>query len=422
MVRCTVAAALVVAGLVFAMGLPMPEAHAQSAFESEAVYRASGLVGPDLLKGPRFTVDERVPVKGMLARFTVRSDFGTLEAAGIHMLHVRVREMHALGELEKMSKSKEFAEASARAIARPMTSAGHMLLNPAKTVEGVPGGVTRLFGRMELGSEAIGGAATSNSATDAKTAEVTKRVGSVTADALGYEKERRDLAKKLGVDPYTTNAVLSKKLTDMAWVAFSGRLTVQVATSALVPYSMALSAVTITDSTVYDTPAGDLVNGARAVFAGTGAGDGQVLALVRNPHYSLSVLTALAQGLQRLPRVDGLASVVGLAAAAKSEDESRFVAGAVHMLARHHESVEPFVRVESPAPIVGHAASGVRVAPAPVDSVAWTGEVARFVQRAEVSGPKRIAWVSGQVTPRARKELAAKGWTVQESFSIGAER
>ena len=40
----------------------------------------------------------------------------------------------------------------------------------------------------------------------------------------------------------------------------------------------------------------------------------------------------------------------------------------------------------------------------------------------KMSGPRRIASVSGQVTPRARKELAGQGWTVQESFFIGAER
>ena len=83
-----------------------------------------------------------------------------------------------------------------------------------------------------------------------------------TLTALGWEKERRDLAKSLGVDPYTTNAVLSEKLTDAAWVAFSGRFLIQTATSILVPYSMAMSAVTITNSTIYDTPPGDLVNNA----------------------------------------------------------------------------------------------------------------------------------------------------------------
>ena len=59
-------------------------------------------------------MDAQAPVKGFLARFTIRSDFGTFEAHGIHMLQVRVREVVALGQLEDMSKSKEFAQAAAR--------------------------------------------------------------------------------------------------------------------------------------------------------------------------------------------------------------------------------------------------------------------------------------------------------------------
>ena len=79
------------------------------------------------------------------------------------------------------------------------------------------------------------------------------------------------IAKGLGVDPYTTNPILSKKLSDMAWVAFSGRFGIQAAMSVLVPYSMAMSAVTITNTTVYDTPQGDLINKDQAIFAETGA-------------------------------------------------------------------------------------------------------------------------------------------------------
>lgn len=418
--KVTIAVLATAAALAMSGGMPI--AHAQPGFEREAVFKATDLVGPELLKGPRFSVDSRVPVNGLLARFTVRSDFGTFEVHGIHMLHVRVMEIHALDELEKMSKTREFAEASARAIARPVASAAEMIVNPVETIAGLPGGVSRLFGRIELGAESLATAAKSSESSDEKTAEVTKRVGSITADALGYEKERRDLARSLGVDPYTTNPVLAKKLTDMAWVAFSGRLTVQVATSVFVPYSMAISAVTITASTVYDTPAGDLVSAAKTIFAGTGASDAQVQALVRNPQYSLSVLTSLGRGLQRLQGVSGLDSVVVLAASAKTQDETRFVAGAVNMLARHHESVEPLAAVTAPAPIVGRTASGVLVVPAPVDSVAWTERVGRFAQRPDLQASRRIAWVSGSMTPRARKEFTARRWTVQESYSIGAER
>ena len=79
--------------------------------------KAKDLVAPELLKGPNFTVDERVPVVGFLARFTLRSDFGTFDVHGIHMLQVRVPEIYALAQIDKMSKTQEFADADAHLVA-----------------------------------------------------------------------------------------------------------------------------------------------------------------------------------------------------------------------------------------------------------------------------------------------------------------
>ena len=408
---------------VIIMGATVMTARGQSGFETEPVLKAKDLVAPELLKGPHFTVDDRVPVKGFLAYFTIRSDYGTFEAHGIHMFQIRVKEVYALAQLDDMSKTKEFTEAAGRAIARPVTSTVHMLVDPVETIEGFPGGVTRLWDRIKLGSEKVAEAATAPGASGGqKVADVSERVGGITVTALGYEKERRDLAKGLGVDPYTTNPVLSKKLSDMAWVAFSGRFGIQAAMSVLVPYSMAMSAVTITNTTVYDTPQGDLINKDQAIFAETGASEAQVQALMKNKQYSLSVLTALAQGLQRLQGVNGLASIVDFAAAAKTQDETRFVAGSVNILARYHESVAPIAVTTAPGPIIGRTTNGTLVIPAAVDYVAWTERTSRMAQRDDFKAPDRTTWLSGQMSTRARKEFTARGREVDESFSIAAER
>src|SRR5215831_8183967 len=74
---------------------------AQSGYEQEPVLQAKDLVAAELLKGPHYTVDSRVPVKGFLARFTIRSDYGTFDAHGIFMFQVRVREIYALTQLDQ---------------------------------------------------------------------------------------------------------------------------------------------------------------------------------------------------------------------------------------------------------------------------------------------------------------------------------
>src|SRR5262245_15626644 len=170
-------------------------AAAQSGFEQPPVLSAKDLVAPELLKGPNFTVDDRVPVQDLLARFTLRSTYGTFDVHGIHMLHVRVREVYGLTKLSEISPTSEFTSAAANAIARPVSSAVNMVVNPVQTIEGLPGGVSRLFDRIKLGGEAIAQAATAPSPSDSQRVEdVTQRVGSITVDVLGFEKERRDLA------------------------------------------------------------------------------------------------------------------------------------------------------------------------------------------------------------------------------------
>src|SRR6266536_2866850 len=141
--------------LALVMGGTGMTAQAQPGYEAEPVLKATDLVAPELLKGPHFTVDDRVPVKGYLARFTIRSDYGTFDAHGIHMFQIRVKEVYALNQLDEMSKTKEFAEAAAKAIARPVTSTVNMIAHPVDTVQGLPDGVMRLFDRIKLGGEAV---------------------------------------------------------------------------------------------------------------------------------------------------------------------------------------------------------------------------------------------------------------------------
>lgn len=76
---------------VLVTGSAVMTAQAQSRFQKEPVLQAKDLVATELLRGPHYTVDSRVPVKDFLARFTIRSDYGTFNAHGIHMFQIRVQ-------------------------------------------------------------------------------------------------------------------------------------------------------------------------------------------------------------------------------------------------------------------------------------------------------------------------------------------
>jgi hypothetical protein len=291
-----------------------------------------------------------------------------------------------------------------------------MLLHPVETAKGMPGGVERFFDRAELGAQTIAGAMSDPGQSGTQQAEdVTKRVGGITADVFGYEAERRALAKSLGVDPYTTNPVLSKKLSDMAWVAFSGRVGVNTLISVFVPVSIAISAASVTNTMIYDTPAADLITRNEHTLLTMGASEPQARGLIKNPWYSLSVLTSLVTALDRLSGVDGRPTVVVLATTATTEDQARFLANAVEMLAAHHQTVEPLAAVTARGTVIGRTQSGALLVPGAVDYVAWTDQVAGFAGRTDLQGTPGNIWLTGRMSPAAQGQFAALGWTVYQN-------
>jgi len=407
-------ATLVGMTLLLSSGGIAPGALAQSGFEEPPVLKASDLAPPAMLKGPHFTVEDRVPMVNLLPRFVVRSDFGVFEARGRDMLAIRVVEVGALAELEKTSKSEEFLRAAGSAAARPVRAAANMVMNPVETVKGAPAAVGRFFDRVELGAKHIAGATKAEATTADKTVAVTKRVGGVTADVLGYEQERRALAKRLGVDPYTTNHVLSEKMNDMAWASFSGRVGLNTVIAVVVPFSMAISATSITNDMVWDMKPADLLTLNEKKLKEMGVSDDRVAALIQNPWYSITALTSLVNSLESLRGVKGRDQVVTFAAAIATEDRARLAVEAVAMLARHHATVEPLVQVAAPGPIAARTKAGALLVPAPLDYVPWTEQVAKFAARPEWKAPARTVWLTGSFSPRAKREFQAAGWTLRE--------
>jgi hypothetical protein len=376
----------------------------QAAFEEPPVFTAANLAPPALLAGPGFAVDAQVPVETFLYRFTIRADVGHFEVDGRALLPIRVQEVKALQKLAETSNTKEFTEAVVQAGARPVSSAKNMLTHPGDTISGLPGGVERMFGRVGASLEGVGGAST------------TGQAGGAAARALGYEAERRTLAKELGVDPYTSNPVLRKKLDDVAWVRFAGRLGVNLSISVVVPGSIIISSVTWVNSTVYDTPAGDLVVANQKKLQAMGVPDATVKAFMENQWLTLSLKTALVESLDRLTGVAGREDVVAYATRAAALDEARFVVLSMEMLVRYHQGGTPIALVTTPGPIVARTATGGVVVPAPLDYVAWTEILGGFARRPDLQATQRIVLLEGKLSPLAKQRFAAAGWTILEGF------
>jgi hypothetical protein len=133
-------------------------------------------VGPELLKGPRFRVDEKVPTTDLVAQFTLRSDFGDFPAHGREMLRIRVTELAAIEQLDATSETETFLKAAGNAGVRPVQSAANIVMNPVETAKGVPAGLGRFYDRMKMGAQHISEAGADSGKSEAeKTEEVTRR-------------------------------------------------------------------------------------------------------------------------------------------------------------------------------------------------------------------------------------------------------
>jgi hypothetical protein len=390
-------------------------ADAQLPFQAPPIRRRSELLAPDMLAGPQFRVEDQVPTDGFLGRFTLRTDGGTIVAPGRELLRIRIAELPAIRHLESTSQTDVFLSAAGNAAAKPVEAVANLVMNPVATLQGLPSGVSRFFDRVELGAEHIvQGASDPTKTEQQKVQDTAQRVGSATITALGFEQVRRQLARGLGVDPYTTNPVLAQKLTDTAWVAFSGRLGVNLLVSAFVPGSVAISGMSFTHDLVYDTPAADLIALDKQKMIAMGASEAQAQALLGTRWFSLSVLTALVTGLEHLGGVPGRSEVIALAATATSEEEARFLADAVQVLTRLSASGMPIRRVAARGSVIGVTPDDAVVVPAPVDYVSWTERIARFAAQPDLRATRRGIWLTGRMSAPAQHGFAALGWTFHE--------
>ena len=406
---------LLFSGALFSLLAMAGASLAQQQFEVPPVLSAKSLLPADMVSGPLFRVDDQVPTDGLRGLFTLRSDLGTFTVPGRELLKIRIAELPAIQHLEAQSKTDVFLKAAGNAAMRPVEAAENIVADPVGTAKSIPGGVSRLWGRVEAGASSVAKAVTdSDKSADQKAQETAQRVGDVTITALGFEQVHRQLAKSLGVDPYTTNAVLSKKLTDTAWVAFSGRLGIDVLTTAFVPGSTAISLTSFTSDLVWDTPKADLIVMNKEKMIAMGASEAQAQALLGNRWFSLTVLTALVTELESLAQIAGRSEVIALAATARNEEDARFLASSVHLLARLNVTGVSIRGVKAGGTVIGITPAGHLVVPAPADYVSWTDRIGSFAERADLKTAPRAIWLTGRMSGAAHKGFTRLGWTVQE--------
>src|ERR1041385_2188297 len=276
---------------------PMEVRRAEAVFEELPELKASEILKPELLKGPHHVVRDAVPTASGMNQFTIDSDFGVFEADGNEMLLQRVKEIDAIARLREVSRTDEFKKSLVAAAKSPLNSAKNIARDPAQAISNVPKGIMKFMGRAKESVKNVG-----------KGGGEDELDRSRMKDAMGYSDKKRKIALEMGIDPYTTNAVLQKQLDDLAWASWAGGFSFSVATLPISGAGGAALTVTNVNSTVDDllhekSPA-ELEQINRTTLRAMGASASDVERVLHGGAFTPTKSTTFAVNLKSLKGVD----------------------------------------------------------------------------------------------------------------------
>jgi len=402
-------------------------AAAGGAWEGPRTFKANELLQPAQLKGPHHAIAEKVPTPGFFHEFTLTSDFGELQVAGLSLLRTRLDEVRALAELSEVSKSKVFLDAAGRSLESVGKSVVAVAKDPEATAKGIGAGVKR-FG-VNLGRKSKRAADDVAAAVTKDDAEKKAEGGDKSADAaesvanaaFGVNKSARIWAQKLGVDPYTTNPVLTKALLEVAKLDAAGG----IATKIVVPIPAVVSMTASVGGLVWGKDPEELRKLNEARLKELGVADDVLKGFFRNKAFSLTLQTRFI-GALHAAQAKGSADYVDAARSAEAEANARFYVESAEMLqAQHASSPVQEILTDSRA-LVAKTGAGRAVVLLPLDWVSWTEPVQKAASeiaaraRQELGATRVEMRLTGRASEQARKELAALGFEVEERAAAAA--
>ena len=399
------------------MGLSAAGVVAAQPYEQPKDRRVAEVLPANIAAGPAYRVKDPVGADGYMYRFTVDSQFGRFDVIGGGALRKLVREIHAIGALREIKKSKAFTDAVKDSASGPFRFAKNLITNPVDTVSGVPKGAYKLIEETET----------------AMTSERDPSDDPAYKKALLMSGRKREFATQLGVDPYSSNAVLQKDLNSVAWAAAAGNLTVS---AALMPVGGAagatVSGVRWTNA-VNDYIKAEPASRLRIINEGKlkamGIPDDLAKRYLDHKAFSPRHDIILVEALAQMGGARGRERFVEAALAAEDEVDANFFTSMAQIMRGYNETVSPITEIQQVGGrlIIAQTRGGSALVALPIDSLLWTQAVDRRLKelkdkyRAAGFNGKLELWLTGRASALARKRLTERGVTVVEEVQKRVE-
>jgi hypothetical protein len=400
-------------------------------YEGPRTFKASELLAPGQVKGPHFEVAADVPIEGYLYSFTLKTDYGPVEADGRSLLLLRIREVGALAQLDEVSKTGVFVQAAGNSLVKTGKGVVAAVEDPAATMKGMGAGIKRFGTNLGRKAKRAGDqAADSMKSSDkgeksddsSKGDKAASAAGGIANSALGVNAGARRWAKKVGADPYTTNLLLKKALIEIGRIDAAGGIAAKIA----VPIPPVASSTATVGNLVWGQDPEALMKANEATLRAAGATDAAVKQLYLAKGFTLTTQTLFASSLGAV-KAKGCGDYVETAGEAGTEREAFFFAESAEMLQQLHKQTPVSAVLTDSRALVAKLADGRAVALVPVDWIRWTeafdraaAEVERRA-RAELGATKLELRTTAQLSPTAKAELTKRGWTVVEGLPLGRQ-
>ncbi|MCI0612876.1 hypothetical protein L0244_07785, partial [bacterium] len=389
-------------------------------FEKPSSVKTSSILPPDLLKGPYHQVNDSVSSDGYSYAFTIKSNFGDFQAGSLTELRVRIQEIQSIAQLKEITGGEAFAKAAGAAATKSFEATANVIQNPVETVKGVPSGVKRKFeniGRMVKRS--------SKKDEEETQTEASNKSSGVAQQVFGVTAAHRQWAEKVGADPYSRNAVLQHELQRLAKYDAAGKLGTNIARPKVQPFQ----AIRRVNELVWgmDPQALQKLNEQRLKEIGADSTLSQQF--LNHKNLTLTDVTDILASLVLLKQAADRTEFIRSSLSSESEEDALFYRDSAAMLEQMQTKGTTITRF-LPNPKITVALCGKRfVAVIPSDKLYWTQSFAtaltKFTDRHKTNiqnSKSKELWLSGSATDRARKELASRGWTVQEDLLIVKEK
>ena len=430
--------------LFVSLGIVMvPSAGAQSGFEKPPVLQAKDVLPEALLKGAFHEVDPRVTSDGYFNEFKLRSKFGNFNVEGQQLLELRIGELNALNELDKLSSSKvigdamyEGGKATVMAPVNAVKKVANTVSDPDKmydTVKGVPEGAEKVFswayrqakGAAQGVSDLVTGDSQTTSEDVSDGASSTLQAGkSFGLKFIGYTGRERELFQKLQVNPYSSNKMLQDEVVRVAGlgtaVGFAFRF---------VPGLGLLGQLTTFNRwygraeqlSLYEDP--DVIKAKnKAELRALEVPDDMIEQFQSSKAYNPWTRRFVTASMTALgPTVAGRSLYIKAALQAKNEPSTLYFVSVAEYLEKVQKET-PLKKIVSSLYIpAGVTKKGVLIVPLAVDYLFWTQEVSGIFDDFKNRVTKEEAFSSveirirGRISQRARGALESLGAKVSEN-------